>query len=264
MSRILSDKERSILLKAYKDDRMKEAPANISDKTLIENYGTNEQKKLLSGFTPTEPAPKGTENKARENKGANPEPPANGGNTGSGYGAGADKGSEEEDKIKAEKELEYQKSEYFRLYGENPNEAFTVDEIRAANLTKEKENTAKTEDATAYLDAFNEYVRLHDGKTPNSELTTEQLKEANSKKVEELKNTPKVQDITQVPEGASVTPEKKDGTVFFKGQEMIKLRNVKTGETRLYPKQTYLRFMLGRVYENQWIPYEEPDEVKNL
>ena len=73
-----------------------------------------------------------------------------------------------------------------------------------------------------------------------------------------------MQDITQVPEGASVTPEKKDGTVFFKGQEMIKLRNVKTGETRLYPKQTYLRFMLGRVYENQWVPYEEPDEVKNL
>ena len=262
MSRILSDKERSILLKAYKDDRMKDAPANISDKTLIENYGTNEQKKLLSGFTPTEPAPKGTENKASENKGTNPEPPANGGNTGSGDGAGADKGSE--DKIKAEKELEYQKSEYFRLYGENPNEAFTVDEIRAANLTKEKENTAKTEDATAYLDAFNEYVRLHDGKTPNSELTTEQLKEANSKKVEELKNTPKVQDIPQVPEGASGTPEKKDGTVFFKGQEMIKLRNVKTGETRLYPKQTYLRFMLGRVSENQWVPYEEPDEVKNL
>jgi len=120
------------------------------------------------------------------------------------------------------------------------------------------------EDATAYLDAFNEYVRLHDGKTPNSELTTEQLKEANSKKVEELKNTPKVQDIPQVPEGASGTPEKKDGTVFFKGQEMIKLRNVKTGETRLYPKQTYLRFMLGRVSENQWVPYEEPDEVKNL
>ena len=264
MSRILSDKERSILLKAYKDDRMKDAPANISDKTLIENYGTNEQKKLLSGFTPTEPAPKGTENKASENKGANPEPPANGGNTGSGDGAGADKGSEEEDRIKADRVLENEKSEYFRLYGENPNEAFTVDEIRAANLTKEKENTAKTEDATAYLDAFNEYVRLHDGKTPNSELTTEQLKEANSKKVEELKNTPKVQDIPQVPEGASGTPEKKDGKIFFKGQEMIKLRNVKTGETRLYPKQTYLRFMLGRVSENQWVPYEEPDEVKNL
>ena len=45
---------------------------------------------------------------------------------------------------------------------------------------------------------------------------------------------------------------------------MIKLRNVKTGETRLYPKQTYLRFMQGRVSENQWVLYEEPDEVKNL
>ena len=109
MSRILSDKDRAVLLKAYKDDRMKDAPANISDKTLIENYGTNEQKKLLSGLAPTESAPKGTENKTSENKGANPEPPANGGNTGSGDGAGADNGSEE-DKIKAEKELDYIKT----------------------------------------------------------------------------------------------------------------------------------------------------------
>ena len=261
MSRILSDKERSILLKAYKDDRMKDAPANISDKTLIENYGTNEQKKLLSGFTPTEPAPKGTENKTSENKGANPEPPAN---TGSGDGAGADKGGDDEEKLKADKELQILKSEYFRLHGVNADEAFTADEIRAANLTKEKENTAKMEDATAYLDAFKEYVRLHDGKTPNSELTTEQLKEANSKKVEELKNTPKVQDIPQVPDQPKENTEEKGGAIFFKGQEMIKLRNVKTGETRLYPKQTYLRFMLGRVSENQWVPYEEPDEVKNL
>ena len=262
MSRILSDKDRAVLLKAYKDDRMKDAPANISDKTLIENYGTNEQKKLLSGLAPTEPAPKGTENKTSENKGANPEPPANGGETGS--GDDADKGGEDEEKLKAYKELAYQRGEYFRLHGVNADEAFTADEIRAANLTKEKENTAKTEDATAYLDAFNEYVRLHDGKTPNSELTTEQLKEANSKKVEELKNTPKVRDIPQVPDQPKETPEKKDGAIFFKGQEMIKLRNVKTGDTRLYPKATYLRFMLGRVSENQWVPYEEPDEVKNL
>ena len=262
MSRLLNDSDRAVLLQAYKDDRMKDAPANISDKTLIENYGTNEQKKLLSGFTQTEPAPKGTENKASENKGANPEPPANGGETGS--GDDADKGSEEEDRIKAERDLENEKSEYFRLYGENPNEAFTVDEIRAANLTKEKENTAKTEDATAYLDAFNEYVRLHEGKTPSSEFTTDQLLEANAKKVEELKNAPKVQDIPQVPDQPKENTEEKGGAIFFKGQEMIKLRNVKTGDTRLYPKATYLRFMLGRVSENQWVPYDEPDEVKNL
>ena len=264
MSRILSDKERSILLKAYKDDRMKDAPANISDKTLIENYGTNEQKKLLSGFTPTEPAPKGTENKASENKGTNPEPPANGGNTGSGDGAGADKGSEDEEKLKADKELQILKSEYFRLHGVNADEAFTADEIRAANRTKENEISKAKADNTAYLDAFNEYVRLHEGKTASSELTTVQLLEANAKKVEELKNAPKVQDIPQVSDQPKETPEKKDGAIFFKGQEMIKLRNVKTGETRLYPKQTFLRFMLGRVSENQWVPYEEPEEVKNL
>ena len=261
MSRILSDKDRAVLLKAYKDDRMKDAPANISDKTLIENYGTNEQKKLLSGLAQTEPAPKGTENKTSENKGANPEPPAN---TGSGDGAGADKGGEDEEKLKADKELAYQRGEYFRLHGVNADEAFTADEIRAANLTKENEISKAKADNTAYLDAFNEYVRLHEGKTPSSELTTDQLLEANAKKGEELQNAPKVQDIPQVPDQPKETPEKKDGAIFFKGQEMIKLRNVKTGDTRLYPKATYLRFMLGRVSENQWVPYEEPDEVKNL
>ena len=53
------------------------------------------------------------------------------------------KAKEKSDTYEAEKELEYQKSEYFRLYGENPNEAFTVDEIRAANLTKEKEKIGR-------------------------------------------------------------------------------------------------------------------------
>lgn len=255
MSRILSDKERAELMAKYKADRLKDAPHNITDKTLIENYGNDAQKALLQKAGVVA-APAKQEPKAKENKTSNTNPASYTENGGTIEG--------ESETEEAENKRAFEVAEYERLHGEKPAENLPADEIRAANLTKEKENTAKTEDATAYLDAFNEYVRLHDGKTPNSELTTEQLKEANSKKVEELKNTPKVQDIPQVPEVASGTPEKKDGTVFFKGQEMIKLRNVKTGETRLYPKQTYLRFMLGRVSENQWVPYEEPDEVKNL
>ena len=255
MSRILNDKDRAELMAKYKEDRLKDAPHNITDKTLIENYGTNEQKKLLSGFTPTEPAPKGTENKASENKGTNPEPPANGGNTGSGDGAGADKGSEEEGKIKAEKELEYQKSEYFRLYGENPNEAFTVDEIRAANLTKEKENTAKTEDATAYLDAFNEYVRLHDGKAPNSELTTGQLVEANNKRVEELKK------VRAAPAQKAAAKVEANNTV--KGVDMVELYNTKTNETKLFSRFTWENYMSGKEKDWQLKP-TEPEEVQGL
>lgn len=262
MSRILSDKERSILLKAYKDDRMKDAPANISDKTLIENYGTNEQKKLLSGFTPTEPAPKGTENKASENKGTNTEPPANGGNTGSGDGAGADKGSEEEDKKKAEKELEYEKSVYFRLYGENPNEAFTVDEIRAANLTKAKELEAEAAkgsgDNTAYLDAFNQYVKLHEGKAPAKELTTEQLVEANNKRIEELKN------VQAAPKQKEQTPAKKaPAKEAVKGVDMVELYNTKTNETKTFARFTWENYMKGKEKDWQLKP-TEPEEVQGL
>ena len=47
MSRILNDKERAELLVKYKDDRMRDAPHNITDKTLIENYGNDAQKALL-------------------------------------------------------------------------------------------------------------------------------------------------------------------------------------------------------------------------
>lgn len=47
MSRILNDKDRNGLLAKYKEDKLRDAPQNITDKTLIENYGTDEQKKLL-------------------------------------------------------------------------------------------------------------------------------------------------------------------------------------------------------------------------
>lgn len=47
MSRILNDKDRNGLLAKYKEDKLRDAPQNITDKTLIENYGTDEQKALL-------------------------------------------------------------------------------------------------------------------------------------------------------------------------------------------------------------------------
>ena len=50
-TRYLKDKERTDLLAKYKADRENDAPANISDKTLIENYGTDEQKALLAAST---------------------------------------------------------------------------------------------------------------------------------------------------------------------------------------------------------------------
>lgn len=58
--RILSDKDRTDLLKKYKEDKLNDAPANITDATLIKNYGSDDQKALL------ETAPKPAEGKKDE------------------------------------------------------------------------------------------------------------------------------------------------------------------------------------------------------
>ena len=67
MSRILNDKERADLMAKYKDDRLKDAPHNITDKTLIENYGNDAQKALLQkaggGAAPAMQVPQAKENK---------------------------------------------------------------------------------------------------------------------------------------------------------------------------------------------------------
>ena len=81
MSRILNDKERAELLVKYKDDRMHDAPHNITDKTLIENYGNDAQKALLQkaggGAAPANQTPQATENKT-----ANTNPASDAGNGG--------------------------------------------------------------------------------------------------------------------------------------------------------------------------------------
>ena len=85
MSRILNDKDRADLMVKYKDDRLKDAPHNITDKTLIENYGNDAQKALLQkaggGVAPAKQEPQATENKTA-NTNANPATDAgNGGGT---------------------------------------------------------------------------------------------------------------------------------------------------------------------------------------
>lgn len=47
-NKTLSAEERQSLLAAYKQERLKEAPANISDASLVEKYGSDEQKKRFS------------------------------------------------------------------------------------------------------------------------------------------------------------------------------------------------------------------------
>ena len=187
MSRILNDKERAELLVKYKDDRMHDAPHNITDKTLIENYGSDAQKELLQ----------------KAGGGAAP-----------------------------------------------------------ANLTKAKELEAEAAkgsgDNTAYLDAFNQYVKLHDGKAPAKELKTEQLVEANNKRIEELKN------VRAAPKQKEQTPAKKaPAKAAVKGVDMVELYNAKTNETKSFSRFTWENYMKGKEKDWQLKP-TEPEEVQGL
>lgn len=253
MSRILNDKERAELLVKYKDDRMHDAPHNITDKTLIENYGNNAQKALLQkaggGVAPAKQEPK-----AKENKTSNTKPASGAGDS------GAIEGESEAEKAESKKAFEV--AEYERLHGEKPAENLPADEIRAANLTKAKEMEAEAAkgsgDNTAYLDAFNQYVKLHDGKAPAKELTTEQLVEANNKRIEELKN------VQAAPKQKEQTPAKKaPAKEAVKGVDMVELYNTKTNETKSFSRFTWENYMKGKEKDWQLKP-TEPEEVQGL
>ena len=196
MSRILNDKERAELLVKYKDDRMHDAPHNITDKTLIENYGNDAQKALLQkaggGAAPAKQEPKAKELEAEAAKGS----------------------------------------------GDN----------------------------TAYLDAFNQYVKLHDGKAPAKELTTEQLVEANNKRVEELKNVqaaPKQKEQTPAQKAPAKAAVKVEAENTVKGVDMVELYNTKTNETKSFSRFTWENYMKGKEKDWQLKP-TEPEEVQGL
>lgn len=207
MTRILNDKERSKLLEAYKADRMKDAPVNISDKTLIENFGTDAQKQLLSGFAPADKTPKGTE-KETAGTGTGTEQPA----------AATEPAAAEAEKV-------------------NPEQ------------NKAAEITSKSDDNTAYLDAFNEYVLLSGGKTPSSELTTEQILKVSDELREQLKKEP-------APEPKQ-TPVVVNTEAANKGMETISVRHKKTGETRTMTKFTYAKFFAG--VNSDYVPADLPE-----
>ena len=254
MSRILNDKERAELLVKYKDDRMHDAPHNITDKTLIENYGNDAQKALLQkaggGAAPAKQEPQ-----AKENKTSNANPAIDAGDSGAIEGEG--------EAEKAENKKAFEVAEYERLHGEKPAENLPADEIRAANLTKAKELEAEAAkgsgDNTAYLDAFNQYVKLHDGKAPAKELKTEQLVEANNKRIEELKNV-QAAPAQKAPAKAAAKVEV-DNTV--KGVDMVELYNAKTNETKSFSRFTWENYMKGKEKDWQLKP-TEPEEVQGL
>ena len=150
----LSNAERLDLIDKYKAEKLNDPPKNISDKTLIENFGTDEQKARLQGTQPGQ-APEGAQNKATDEQ--------NGG---------------EQDKSPIE--------------GQEPlnGDENTSDEDALADLMGDEPaatpaaTPAPVKDAN-YMAAFNEYLKLHNGQAPASNLQTSEIEALNKAVLDE-------------------------------------------------------------------------------
>ena len=247
MSRLLSDTARAELLAKYKADRIMEAPKNILDATLIKNYGTYEQKKLLPAETQTQPAPSPS--------------------------GGVIKGSPETNEVgneRAEKELKYQKELYKELYNVEAPESFDLDTLTGENIAKQNElNAAKTgsEDpkgvynGVSYLDAFNHYIKLHNGKAPEANMSTADLVNANSDTINALAQKP-----NEANEAVNVNSGDMENESTKKSEEVsedeVVLYNKELNMTKKFKRFTYENYMKN---DKAWsLPPAVPQEVKEL
>lgn len=126
MENYLTDDERVELRSKYKADNLRDAPANIKDKTLITNYGTEEQKQRLEA----DEAVGGEKSKGEEIEAGNQAEPA---------------GNENSGELKATTDDAEQKAfarefnKFVSLHGHAPDKNATIEDLRSLNLAKEQE-----------------------------------------------------------------------------------------------------------------------------
>lgn len=136
--KLLSEDARAELLVAYKADKKTDAPANISDKTLITHYGNEAQKKMLevaSGGTQTPTADQTQKGEAGQTDGKAP--------------GSVNDSDKELQKPQVGKDVAYVSAvnDYVSLHaGKMPESGLTTDEIVALN-NKTREAAAEAEAA---------------------------------------------------------------------------------------------------------------------
>lgn len=218
-SRIVNDKDRQELLAKYKDDKLNDAPANISDKTLIQNYGTDEQKALLAAPSTEKGADAATETNTQA--ATTNDAPANAGNTNDGQPAPAI--------------------------------------IDAAHPD--------------YVKALNEYVALNDGQAPQSQMTFEDLIEANTKRAADIKAKALADQEAQkeqagkqaqepAKEPAQIESPNLTSSTLNKDIEKVELYNKETKQKRLFSKFAAENYLKN---DKAWVAVpQEPQEIQNL
>lgn len=187
----LSNEERLDLIEKYKDAKFNAPPANITDKTLIENFGTDEQKARLSQ-PQTGEKQKGTENEAAEPAGAANEAGAEQGAADTGVNEAQNAGNSND-----------------TVVGDGTGQALPeipnpVTEQVSAGTANEAANVQDFDKNQEYVKEFTRYVELFT-KMPNDALTAEELKAANDAK--ELQNAQDLKDAEQIKANAKAMQE---------------------------------------------------------
>lgn len=223
----LTNDERLALIEKYKEDKLNNPPSNITDATLIKNYGTDEQKAKLQAAQPAA-QPQGS-----ENKGTNPAT-----NTKEQAGQGA--GDTNTELSAEQKERNALIEEYKDLHdGAEPAADIPNDEIRAANVTAGNLKAAaaqaqaqQVKDAE-YVKAFNEYVDLY-LVMPKDTLTTAELVALNEQK--KAQNAAAQEQANNVLEQASKQVEPK-------AADTVTIVDNKTKAESVVPRFTWDKFI---------------------
>lgn len=264
--KFLTDDERNELIEKYAEDKLNNPPANISDKTLIENYGDEGQKGRLEieNFDVAILTDFNFKTHSNEEK-KDDESVENGDNI--------EKQKEEkpndandinvetknEPTADEEKERKFLIDEYIRLYEVEPDLSLPNDELRALNLTKEKENANLSNpdpEAAKYAAAFNDYVRLT-GQKPFSGWNLSQLE--NELSIEKAKKDDALKTSEQLKSEAekqAIATSQKLGT-----EETILIKNKETGVTKRVTKTTYENYIAKSQPEWQPVP-PVPKEIQ--
>ena len=226
----LTSDEREDLKAKYKAKMLKEAPHNITDATLITNFGNDEQKKRLPADTnaPAAIAKKTTTENSGEQKGNEPSKDKSAETKGA--GAEGTKSATEKPPV--------------------------TENVKGAEGEKGAEGLGLPSGSSAqdkgYIEALNQYINLNGGNAPAKEMTEAELRAEISEilaKQEADKQTKETQ-----AKATEVAPAK--------GEDEVVLVHKKNGTRKIVNATTYEKFLKND--KNYELAPEVPKEVKAL
>lgn len=229
----LNPDERAELKAKYKAKLVKDAPHNITDATLISQFGSDEQKARLPKEKGTAPAPAKTE----PAKPAGTEAQKNANETA--QGSGEQKGTEPAKDAGADNQK---------------GDGASGTEKGAENVGAKIPSGSPAADPE-YISALNQYIALNDGKAPENKMTTDELKSEIAKIQEGKQKQDEILATQKKATDANVSaPVIDDG--------MVTMVNKKTGDKKRVNRVTYDRFLKND--SNYELAPEVPAEVQAL